>query len=63
MPPETQTQAPQTAEAPSVDAAKLTPELFAKLVDKVFELLLRDLEVERERMGASLGFKRWKGAR
>ena len=63
MPSDQITQAAQTDESTGESTKQLTPELFARLVDRGLELLLHDLFVERERLGSSISFRRWKGAR
>ena len=61
MPPEQETTQAQPGEGASLEGAQITPELLKKVVDKVLEMLLRDLQVERERLGGSISFQRRRG--
>lgn len=63
MPPEEISFATRTGESASAVIPPLTPDQFNKLVEKVLELLMNDLKVERERVGATPGFQRRKGMR
>lgn len=61
MPIEDETGPPPSGESAGVESAQISAELLGKVVDKVLEMLLRDLRLERERLGASLGLQRRRG--
>lgn len=63
MPPEEPPSAPRTGDSSRAVVSQLTPEQFNELVSKVFELLMHDLKMERERVGASTDTLRRKGIR
>lgn len=61
MPLDDEIASPQTGESAAADSAQISAELLKKVVDKVVEMLLSDLRLERERLGASLGNTRHRG--
>ena len=63
MPPDQDLSSQRTGEGANMVIPPLTSAQFSKLVEKVLEMLLLDLKLERERIGASPGFQRRKGVR